>query len=269
MHVRWVPTILALVIAFLLLAFVTPVTFFGVTCYAVGEFSMNAYCLKPPVYWGAWVVAAVLLLLGLRAPTRQPDGTVAPGDGRMTTMIIVIGGAAVVILVLAVAAYWFVYMKPKAPGPETPVTEQTEPPPAAEPPPPAIGPDGLPVVPGGTTPPPAPPPPAPVTPGNPMPVPGQYRWTGQATQNNGATYGVTVVFDETGDAEIEWPDLECYGTLSFMTRTGDAFQYAEQITGARCAPRATVTLTPAENGAALQLLEEVGEARVNATMRPF
>ena len=250
MHVRWIPTIIALIIAFVLLAFVTPVTLFGITCYAVGEFSANALCLKPWIYWGAWLVAAVLLLIGLRAPggtaapAAQPDGSAAPPPpaNRRKLIFIVVGIAAVAFAVvgLALAAYWYARTKPATP--ETPVTEQTE-----QPAPPEIAPEQE----------------------SKLPVPGQYRWTGQATQNNGATYGVNVIFDATGDADIEWPDLGCRGTLVFMSKVGAGFQYAEQVTGARCSPRATVTLTPAENGAALEFLEEVGDASVRATMRPF
>lgn len=250
MHVRWIPTIIALIIAFVLLAFVTPVTLFGITCYAVGEFSANALCLKPWIYWGAWLVAAVLLLIGLRAPggtaapAAQPEGSPAPANRRKLIFIVVgIAAVAFAVVGLALAAYWYARTKPATP--ETPVTEQTE-----QPAPPEIT------------------PPAPEQQGR-LPVPGQYRWTGQATQNNGATYGVNVIFDATGDADIEWPDLGCRGTLVFMSKVGAGFQYAEQVTGSRCSPRATVTLTPAENGAALEFLEEVGDATVRATMRPF
>ena len=70
MNVRWLPTLIGLAIAFALSAFITKISFLGATCYAIGEVNIfgDTRCLNPAVYWGAWIVAVVLILFGIRIP---------------------------------------------------------------------------------------------------------------------------------------------------------------------------------------------------------
>lgn len=79
MTIRWPFMVAGLVIAFALLVFIDKVEFLGSVCYAIGEFNLfgNTRCLKPFVYWGAWFVAAVLVLAGIGVASpflpRQPQ----------------------------------------------------------------------------------------------------------------------------------------------------------------------------------------------------
>lgn len=310
MNIRWVPTVIGLAIAFALLAFVTKISIFGVTCYAVGEINFfgNMRCLHPAVYWGAWVVAVILILIGIRvpmpgssssSPSSPSSEPAAPSSGfgshdagaesspvvarRVVAVMVVV---ALVGLLIAGSVTYNNYSGSRtaevAPGIDT-----TQPPaevPLPQPPPPAIGPDGLPIQPSppSATPSTEPPPPTigpdglPIAtpsqpPSSPLPVPGQYRWSGRATTPDGRSLGLAVVFDPTGDAGIEWADLRCGGTLTFSRASGPSFEYVERITyGAiDCMPKGMVTMTAIENGAAIEFQKDLGAARVVAQLRPF
>ena len=72
--------IIAGVLAFILLAFVSKFELFGYTCYYIGSMSFDTACIKPPVYWGAWLVVAGCAFWGYRTMT-QAKAAQPPTDG--------------------------------------------------------------------------------------------------------------------------------------------------------------------------------------------
>lgn len=71
--------VIAGLIAFFLLAFVSKFEIFGYSCYYIGSFSPQTFCFKPLIYWGAWLIALGLALLGYARMAAAKK--TAPQDG--------------------------------------------------------------------------------------------------------------------------------------------------------------------------------------------
>jgi len=57
-----------------LFIFVSETRILGLQCYHVGAFSLQAACIKPHFYRGAWVLAIVLVGMGLWLESRSRKG---------------------------------------------------------------------------------------------------------------------------------------------------------------------------------------------------
>jgi hypothetical protein len=69
MKVHSVPWLIAaVVLGFVLLAFIHKFELFGVSCYYIGSFSPNSACIAPWLYYGAWLAAAAMAAVGVFGP---------------------------------------------------------------------------------------------------------------------------------------------------------------------------------------------------------
>lgn len=102
--INWLPMLIGMAIAFVLLAFITRISFFGVECFAIGgsDDIGGLKCLKPPVYYGAWLVAAIFIMLGLAGGENASRWV-----GRIVLLIF--------LTVFGGSAYWYYTTKMQAP----------------------------------------------------------------------------------------------------------------------------------------------------------
>ncbi len=59
-------------LAVALFIFISDTSVFGIHCYHTGSLSLSTVCIKPPIYRGAWVLAAALIGSGLWMEFKPP-----------------------------------------------------------------------------------------------------------------------------------------------------------------------------------------------------
>lgn len=64
--------------ALALFALINQSSMLGMTCYHVGEFSMQSACIFPGVYRGAWILAIALIAFGAWRVFRSSNKVRAP-----------------------------------------------------------------------------------------------------------------------------------------------------------------------------------------------
>lgn len=74
------------------------------------------------------------------------------------------------------------------------------------------------------------------------------QWSGTVSQpgSKPPSYSTTMSLDRSGGGSIDYPDLQCGGTLTFIRQEGSTFVYRERIMKGRtkCIDGGTLRLTP-------------------------
>lgn len=70
--------IAAVVLGFVILAFIHKLEVFGASCYYIGSFSLSTACIQPWLYYGAWLAAVVMAGIGLFGPISDTSSRQGP-----------------------------------------------------------------------------------------------------------------------------------------------------------------------------------------------